>query len=130
MASRRTLGATIGAAPARYAEATAFLRGVDDDWAGAVDLIGPCVHDPKATREPWEALVRAVAYQQLTAKAGDAMLVRLKALASDRAFPNPAFIAAADPGALRRCGFSASKVATIQAIAAGVATGSVDQQGF
>ena len=125
MASQGVLSATSGAVPARYAEATAFLRCIDDDWAQAVNLIGSCVHEPKAAREPWEALVRAVAYQQLTAKAGDAMLVRLKALAPDRSFPDPALIAAADPEVLRRCGFSAIKVATIQAIAAGVAAGSV-----
>ena len=33
------------------------------------EVVGPCTHDPKAAREPYEALVRAIAYQQLTAKA-------------------------------------------------------------
>jgi DNA-3-methyladenine glycosylase II len=58
----------------RYAAAEAFLRGHDEGWAALVDLIGPCRHDPKAAREPYEALVRAIAYLQLTAKAGDAMI--------------------------------------------------------
>jgi DNA-3-methyladenine glycosylase II len=35
---------------------------------------GPRLHDPKAAHEPYEALVRAIAYQQLTAKAGDATI--------------------------------------------------------
>ena len=108
----------------RYRTAEAFLRGRDDDWARLVDLIGPCRHDPKAAREPYEALVRAIAYQQLTAKAGDAMLDRLKALSSTP-FPAPAEIAALDAGELRACGFSAAKTATIQAIAQGVLDGLV-----
>src|SRR6201999_3003715 len=71
----------------RYAAAESFLRDHDEDWAALVDNVGPCRHDPKAAREPYEALVRAIAYQQLTAKAGDAMIDRLKALHPDVAFP-------------------------------------------
>jgi DNA-3-methyladenine glycosylase II len=94
------------------------LRGHDEDWAALVDLIGPCRHDPKAAREPYEAQVRAIAYQQLTAKAGDAMIDWLKDLAGSM-FPSPAQIVAFDPGQLCACGFSAAKAATIQAIAQG-----------
>ena len=108
----------------RYRAAEAFLRSHDDDWARLVDLIGPCRHDPKAAREPYEALVRAIAYQQLTAKAGDAMLERLKNLAGG-SFPAPAETAALDAGELRACGVSAAKTATIQAIARGALDGLV-----
>jgi DNA-3-methyladenine glycosylase II len=85
---------------ARYDASVAFLRDLDDDWAGLVAHVGPCLHDPKAAREPYEALVRAIGYQQLTAKAGDAIIARLKA-----------------------CGFSATKIATIKAIAEGALSG-------
>jgi DNA-3-methyladenine glycosylase II len=74
---------------ARYDASVAFLRNLDDDWAGLVAHIGPCLHDPKAAREPYEALVRAIGYQQLTAKAGDAIIARLKALHPDTTFPTP-----------------------------------------
>jgi hypothetical protein len=57
----------------RHERSEAFLRHLDADWARLIDLVGPCLHDPKAAREPYEALVRAIAYQQLTAKAGDAI---------------------------------------------------------
>lgn len=73
----------------RYETAVIFLRNIDDDWAKAIDLIGPCLHDPKAAREPYEALIRAIGYQQLTAKAGDAIIGRLKALHPEVVFPNP-----------------------------------------
>jgi DNA-3-methyladenine glycosylase II len=91
---------------ARYDASVAFLRDLDDDWAGLVAQVGPCVHDPKAAREPYEALVRAIGYQQLTAKAGDAIIARLKALYRDTPFPTPENIMVAEFDALRACGFS------------------------
>ncbi|MGZ9721996.1 DNA-3-methyladenine glycosylase family protein [Rhizobium miluonense] len=109
----------------RYDNSIAFLAKVDDDWARLIELVGPCRHDPKAAREPYEALVRAIAYQQLTAKAGDAIIGRLKALFEDRDFPRPEELIAADFDAMRTCGFSASKIATIKAIAEGALTGIV-----
>lgn len=110
---------------ARYDASVAFLTGLDADWARLIALVGPCRHDPKAAREPYEALVRAIAYQQLTAKAGDAIIGRLKALFEGRAFPGPEDLVAAEFDALRACGFSASKIATIKAIAEGAITGTI-----
>ena len=81
---------------ARYDASVAFLRDLDDDWAGLVAHVGPCLHDPKAAREPYEALVRAIGYQQLTAKAGDAIIARLKALYPDSTFPTPENIMSAE----------------------------------
>lgn len=109
----------------RYIDSTRFLRALDDDWARAIELIGPCLHDPKAAREPYEALVRAIAYQQLTAKAGDAIIGRLKALCPQNPFPTPDEIIAAEFDDLRACGFSGTKIATIKAISQGSKTGLV-----
>ncbi|WP_176590356.1 DNA-3-methyladenine glycosylase [Sphingobium sp. EM0848] len=108
---------------ARYDASVAFLANVDGDWAKLIERVGPCRHDPKAAREPYEALVRAIAYQQLTAKAGDAIIERLKALFEDRAFPTPHDLVGTEYERLRSCGFSASKAATIQAIAAATISG-------
>ncbi|PZP54093.1 MAG: DNA-3-methyladenine glycosylase [Agrobacterium fabrum] len=107
----------------RYDESVAFLASHDDDWARLIELIGPCRHDPKAAREPYEALVRAIAYQQLTAKAGDAIIGRLKGLFEHQPFPSPENLIAAEFDLLRTCGFSASKIATIKAIAQGTVDG-------
>lgn len=122
---RRGRMTSLPAPGARYADAASFLSGLDDDWAQAIALIGPCLHDPKAAREPYEALVRAIAYQQLTAKAGDAIIARLKALAPEAPFPAPETVISAGFDTLRACGFSASKIATIKAIAAGALDGLV-----
>lgn len=113
---------------ARYDTSVAFLRDLDDDWAGLVAHVGPCLHDPKAAREPYEALIRAIGYQQLTAKAGDAIIARLKALYPSTTFPTPEHIMVAEFEALRACGFSAAKIATIKAIAGGSLSGLIPQR--
>lgn len=97
--------------------ATAHLSRLDADWAAHVAQIGPCLHTPKPAREPYEALVRAIAYQQLHAKAGDAILGRLLALYPGIPFPSPDQLLATDPDVQRACGFSATKLATLRAIA-------------
>jgi DNA-3-methyladenine glycosylase II len=109
----------------QYEESVAFLMPLDDDWAKLIALVGPCRHAPKAVREPYEALVRAIAYQQLNAKAGDAIIGRLKALFEGRDFPLPEDLLAVDFEAMRSCGFSGSKIATIKTIAQAAMTGVV-----
>jgi len=101
----------------------AFLASHDEDWARLIKLVGPCRHDAKAAREPYQALVRAIAYQQLTDRAGDAIIGRLKGLFEGRDFPTPEDLIAAEVDPLRACGFSASKIATIKAIAKGTLDG-------
>ena len=63
--------------PDAYLPATEFLSSIDEDWRRHIAAIGPCLHQPHAARDPYESLVRAIAYQQLHAKAGDAILGRL-----------------------------------------------------
>ena len=111
--------------PVPYRDASAHLAGVDADWAWLVATVGPCTHAPKPAREPYEALIRAVAYQQLHVRAADAMVARFLALFPEAPFPTPQQILATAPEALRACGFSTRKVATIQALAAGAASGLV-----
>ena len=103
--------------PAAYREATDYLAALDPDWARHIDTIGPCLHSAAPEREPFEALVRAVAYQQLHARAAEAILARMLALFPDAAFPEPEQLLATPPEVLRGCGFSASKLATVQGIA-------------
>lgn len=108
-----------------HAAASAFLASIDADWARAVEQIGPCLHEAKPAREPFEALVRAVAYQQLHVKAGDAIIARLLALAPELAFPTPQRLLDADFDAMRACGFSARKIETIRGIAEATLNGVV-----
>ncbi len=69
-------------------------------------------------RSPYEALVTAVAHQQLHANAAEAILGRFKALFPQTRFPKPTQVVAADAAALRGCGFSGGKLLAIREIAA------------
>jgi DNA-3-methyladenine glycosylase II len=86
--------------------------------------VGPCMLQP-ATRAPYEALVRAIAHQQVHGRAAEAMLTRLLALHPGEGFPPPRFVTALPVEALRGCGFSASKCAAILDIAENAARGVV-----
>ncbi|MFT3736488.1 MAG: DNA-3-methyladenine glycosylase [Rhodocyclaceae bacterium] len=101
--------------------AAQHLASTDPDWATLIALVGPCVLDAgdkeRSTREPYEALVRSIAYQQLHGKAAETILGRFLARFPDIPFPSPAQVLACDVADMRACGFSASKVAAIREIA-------------
>jgi len=111
--------------PLAFTDASRFLAAQDADWARHIDAIGPCRHQSHPQREPYEALVRAVAYQQLHARAGDAILARLLALYPGGRFPTPSELLATEPERLRACGFSARKLQTLLGIAQATVDGQV-----
>lgn len=100
-----------------YQAASEFLAALDEDWQRHIAVVGPCLHQPHPARDPYESLVRAIAYQQLHAKAGDAIVGRLVELFGGESFPRPEQILATDFDRMRSCGFSGGKIATIQGIA-------------
>ncbi len=101
------------------------LASIDADWRLLVKQVGPCTHLPKPAREPYEALIRAIAYQQLHAKTGDAILTKFMALFGGSNFLSPNQILAADFDSFRACGFSGRKIETIREIASGSLSGLV-----
>lgn len=103
--------------PQAFDAAAAWLAEQDADWARHIAAVGPCLHRATPGREPYEALVRAIAYQQLHARAAEAILGRLLALFPDGAFPSPKQLLVVTPEAMRACGLSASKIATVHGIA-------------
>jgi DNA-3-methyladenine glycosylase II len=105
---------TADLSPRAYRSAARFLSDLDADWARHITMTGPCRHP---AREPYDALVRAIAYQQLHARAGDAILTRPLALYPGTPFPSPEQLVATPPEFQRACGFSEAKVTTIRAIA-------------
>lgn len=76
-------------------------------------------------RSPYEALVSAVAHQQLHANAAEAILRRFKALFPGVRFPKPAQVLEAEDAMLRSCGFSAGKMLAIRDIAAKAQSGQI-----
>ena len=104
--------------------AAAHLAAADPAFATLIARIGPCTAVPKS-REPFEALVRAIAHQQLHGRAAEAILARMIALHPGSAFPQPGQLAATPEGTLRACGFSGSKIAAIRDICARTLDGTV-----
>ncbi len=116
--------------PQFYAEATQFLSAIDNDWAQLISIVGACTFDTEAEPmlNPYEALVQAVAYQQLQGKAGDAIFAKFKkhfGQDGKNEFPAPEVLIKAQFDDLRACGFSGRKIETIQGIANGVISGLV-----
>ena len=96
--------------------ASQFLSQIDDDWAQLVEMVGECDFEQSQESEPYAALIRAVAYQQLHGKAGDAIFKRFLTIYNN-SFPTPCQLLTTQFDYLRACGFSARKIETIQGIA-------------
>ena len=106
-----------------HQEASQFLSVLDSDWADLIATVGACTFEPRTACEPYEALVLAVAGQQLHIKAAAA--ITLKFINYFGAFPTPQQLLAAPFDDLRACGFSGRKIETIQGIASATISGVV-----
>jgi DNA-3-methyladenine glycosylase II len=78
---------------------------------------GPCTLEPHWRRSPYQSLVQAVVYQQLSGKAAATIFARLLGLFPDERFPSPERLAGADENLLRSAGLSGQKAGYIRAIA-------------
>lgn len=105
--------------------AEGFLSSLGPDWDGLIQRVGPCALRVDATREPYESLVRAIAFQQIHGRAAEAILGRFLALYPGVHFPDPESVLATKSSLMRGMGFSAGKVAAIRAIAEATALGVV-----
>jgi len=97
----------------------------DPVWAALIARVGPPRIAPDRSRSPYEALLSAIAHQQLHGRAAEAILGRFAALHPGAGFPDPATLLATPEARLRGCGFSAGKVASLRAIAAAAADGTI-----
>ncbi len=91
------------------------LIAVDHELAALIARVGRCGLRMETAREPYESLIRAIAHQQLHARAAEAMLGRLVALAGG-VFPGPDALLALDDASYRACGFSGGKTAAMRAV--------------
>ena len=89
-----------------------------------IKRIGPLAWPKPETADLYLALVRAVAHQQLHARAAESILGRLAA-ACGGAIPAPEMLLALPDEVIRGCGFSGSKMAALRDIAARAAEGTV-----
>ncbi len=93
------------------------LSASHEAFAPLIARIGPPT-PAEERQEPYVALIRSIAHQQLHGNAARAILARFRALFPGDGFPPPDQVMGKPDGALRACGFSASKIAAIRDICA------------
>lgn len=101
------------------------LRQRDPLLAPIINRVGPCPLAPRRGVQPWQALTRSVAYQQLNGTAATTIFNRFLALFPAAKFPTPEQIVAAPEEQLRGAGLSRAKTAAIKDIAAKTIAGVV-----
>lgn len=94
-------------------------------FAALIERVGRPRLNIQRQRSPYEALIRAIAHQQLHGKAAEAILQRFAALFPGELFPPPQEVLATAETALRGCGFSAGKIVAIRDICAKTLDGTV-----
>jgi DNA-3-methyladenine glycosylase II len=106
-------------------DALRHLRRVDPVMAELIRQSGPFTLAPVRRRGPYEALVRAVAHQQLTGKVAETILGRLVMLYGGDDYPTPEQLLATPDRFLHGVGFSRAKTAALKDIAAKTLDGSI-----
>ena len=107
-------------AAARYpfdtSAAIAALREADPALGRAIDTFGPFAMRRQAMRTPFEALLRAIVYQQLSGRAAGAIHARVLAL-FEGGQPTPRALATMSEERLRQAGLSRAKAAAARDLA-------------
>jgi len=105
--------------------ATRLLAKADPVMARLIRAHGPCTLAADTRRSPCEALMRAIAHQQLNGTAAETILRRFRALFPHKRYPKAEELAAVTDAQLRACGFSFAKIAALRDIAAKTLDGTI-----
>lgn len=97
----------------------------DPVMAALVEAAGPCTLKPDRRRSPYEALVSAIAHQQLTGAAAASILARFRALYPHGRLPAPEELLGTPDESLRAAGFSRAKAAALRDLATKTLDGTV-----
>jgi DNA-3-methyladenine glycosylase II len=106
-------------------EAVAALRRADRALARVIKKAGPFTHRPEKVQSPFQALLRAIVYQQLSGKAAATILGRVMLLYPARAGLKAEAILATPDEKLRTAGLSRGKVLALKDLAAKTLDGTV-----
>jgi len=90
----------------------------DKVLAGLIRRVGPCRLEARRSASPFQALLQAVAHQQLNGTAAKTILKRVIAIYPGRKFPAPEDLLATPDERLRGAGLSRAKTAALKDIAA------------
>ena len=109
-------------------EAMKHLRGADPVLAQVIDAVGPI--EIELRRERFQALSRAIIFQQLAGAAAHTIYTRFVALFPGRRFPSARQVLDASPEDLRRVGLSRQKSLYLKDLAAHVENGTLNFHRF
>lgn len=104
--------------PLDPAAALRHLRRVDPELAGVIRRAGACGLEPKLRFSPFEELLEAIVYQQLSGKAAATIHGRVRALYPARRALAPAALLDTPDDALRGAGLSRNKLLAARDLAA------------
>src|SRR2546423_14203170 len=85
------------------------LSSIDQAMGRLIAQVGPCRLKPEKGRSPFQALIQAVAHQQLNGKAAQTILGRFTNLFPHTKFPSPQEVHDIDISKLTGVGFSRAK---------------------
>ena len=105
--------------------AVEHLRAADRRLAKAIDTTGPFGLQIRPLQSPFEALMRAIVYQQLSGKAASTIYGRVEALLPKQRSRWPQAVLDLDDEALRGAGLSRNKLASVRDLAAHTKSGVV-----
>jgi DNA-3-methyladenine glycosylase II len=111
--------------PALLETARRSLRRRDPVLGAVIRRVGPCGMRPRG--DPYRSLLRSVVYQQLAGAAAAAIARRLRGHFGGR-YPRPELLLAARDAELRAVGLSRRKAATLRAVAAAFADGTLSNR--
>lgn len=97
-------------------QAVEHLRSVDPELGAFIERIGPMELSPGRYRTPFEALLRAIAYQQLSGKAAATIHGRVLDLFPRRR-PTADRLLALEESRLRKAGLSRNKIRAVRELA-------------
>jgi O-6-methylguanine DNA methyltransferase len=99
------------------------LKKHDKKLARIINIVGPYQAIPEEKSPPYDTLVRAIAHQQLSVKAGETIALRVRDLTPGKNFPTPEEVLALDPQKLRGCGLSNAKTGYVRDLATHIVDG-------
>jgi DNA-3-methyladenine glycosylase II len=108
-----------------HKEAIIHLGGADRTLAELMKRVGSCRLRTDRKREPYQALIRSVTYQQLNGTAAETIFNRFLALFPEKRFPDPDDILKTPDATMRSAGLSGAKTAAIKDIAGKMSEGIV-----
>lgn len=106
-------------------EAAQFLSAADKRLARIIERAGPFTLRPEKIQSPFQALLRAIVYQQLSGKAAATILGRVQSIRPHRHGIQPQAILDASEDVLRKAGMSRAKVLAVKDLAAKTLDGTV-----